>query len=438
VRPTLFYLPQQIGPLPLFGWGWVLIVWALGTSLAIAWAWRHEDSRREIVGQLPFIGLVALVIVVVLPHLQIPGRGLAIRGYGLMMLLGVVSGVTLAARRAWQMRLTPDVIYSLALWMFVAGIVGARLFFVIEYWPTFAGPSTKQTLLAIVNFTKGGLVVYGSVIGGLAAGAWFLVRRGLPPLAMADLVAPSLTIGLTLGRIGCLMNGCCFGGLCESSLPSQHFPAGSPPYMQQLYDGRLLGMSFREVDRRTLVVTDVVPGGLAERSGIQTGERLSSWPLFQGDERGESTLPTAERLEQDMRDPQDSPVIVLVRRNGKPPIEWSFQQLPKVSLPVHPAQLYAAFNALLLTILLWLLMPVRRYDGVVFATLFTLYPISRFLLEIIRSDERGQFGTALTISQWISLAALAGTLLLWLFVLKIGRPATQDFSAFDTSPAANA
>jgi phosphatidylglycerol:prolipoprotein diacylglycerol transferase len=65
---------------------------------------------------------------------------------------------------------------------------------------------------------------------------------------------------------------------------------------------------------------------------------------------------------------------------------------------------------------LWLYYPFRRRDGEVFALLITLHPISRFLLEMIRSDEPGQFGTELTISQWLSLGLLAAAGVLWWYV----------------------
>jgi len=67
---------------------------------------------------------------------------------------------------------------------------------------------------------------------------------------------------------------------------------------------------------------------------------------------------------------------------------------------------------------LWLYFPFRLRDGEVFALLLTLHPISRFLLELIRDDEPGQFGTALTISQWLSLVMLLVATGLWWYLLR--------------------
>jgi phosphatidylglycerol:prolipoprotein diacylglycerol transferase len=90
-------------------------------------------------------------------------------------------------------------------------------------------------------------------------------------------------------------------------------------------------------------------------------------------------------------------------------VRWQSLSGPARSVPVHPAQLYAAIDAALLALLLWAWYPLRRRDGELFALLLLLHPVSRFLLEMIRTDEPGQFGTSLSISQWLSaLLFLAG------------------------------
>ena len=80
--------------------------------------------------------------------------------------------------------------------------------------------------------------------------------------------------------------------------------------------------------------------------------------------------------------------------------------LPTRSLRVHPTQIYSAITAALLCATLWYFWPVRKADGEVFALMLILYPIARFLHEIIRRDEAGQFGTEFTISQWVSVATV--------------------------------
>jgi CDGSH-type Zn-finger protein len=85
------------------------------------------------------------------------------------------------------------------------------------------------------------------------------------------------------------------------------------------------------------------------------------------------------------------------------------------SLPVHPAQLYAAVDAAILAVLACLASatPLARRDGQVFALVLTLHPISRLLLEAIRVDEPPALGTPLSISQLVSLVLLAAAAALW-------------------------
>jgi len=99
------------------------------------------------------------------------------------------------------------------------------------------------------------------------------------------------------------------------------------------------------------------------------------------------------------------------------------ESLPQRSLPLHPAQIYASLNALFLAVLLYVAWPWPRRDGVILAYGLILYGILRILEEVIRDDERGQFGTPLTISQWVSIAGIAAGigLLVWLRSRPIGR-----------------
>ena len=97
-------------------------------------------------------------------------------------------------------------------------------------------------------------------------------------------------------------------------------------------------------------------------------------------------------------------------------LRWLSASGPPRSVPVHATQLYSAIDAGLLALVLWFFFPFRRHDGEVFALLITVHPISRFFLEMIRRDEPGQFGTSLTISQWLSLAILALSVALWIYI----------------------
>lgn len=411
MRPTLFFIPHQIGPLPVFGLGWVLLVWAV---VVLVWglrSWPDAARRRAFIQQLPFTLVLGAFVAWVLPALEqrdSDGQplGLAIRGYGVFLLLGVLSAVALAAHQARQVGLAAEVVYNLGLWLLIGGIVGARAFYVIEYWKDFQRGSFWETAVAVLKFTEGGLVVYGAIVVGLAAGAVYVCRIRLPILAVADLIAPSLALGLAFGRLGCLMTGCCYGGTCELPMPCLQFPVGSPAYDRQLENGTIWGVTFKPHDRDGLEVVQVRAGSSAEQRGIRSGDRVRQYRVT-----------PLQKVYQALTRHADLEIAAVVELHDGRQIVWTVADLPTKSVPVHPTQVYASINALFLTLLGWLLYPIRRRDGVVFATVFTLYPISRFLLEIIRDDEPGQFGTPLTISQWFCIATLLLVGLLWVKIL---------------------
>ena len=336
-------------------------------------------------------------------------EGLPIRGYGVMLLLAVAAGVGLAAWRGRRLGIDPELIFTLAFWAFVPAIIGARAFYVIEYWDEFQrGPNT---LWAILNVTQGGLVVYGSVIGGIAGLVAFIYKYKMPPLATFDLVVPSFVLGMAIGRIGCLLNGCCFGGVCD--LPwAVTFPADSPPYLHQVQHGETFvqGVRIAGEPGAEPVITEVRPGSPAAAQGLKPGQKIVAI--------GAIPIRTAGQARRELLRAQeiDTEMTIQVsasRRAAKWPITGP---LPR-SEPVHPTQLYSSLNGLVLFLVLVAYAPFRRRDGEIWALFLTLYPITRFLLEIIRTDEPGVFGTGLTISQVVSLILLLCAVVFWAHVL---------------------
>jgi phosphatidylglycerol:prolipoprotein diacylglycerol transferase len=254
--------------------------------------------------------------------------------------------------------------------------------------------------------TQGGLVVYGSLIGGAAAGMWFIRKHGLPMLAMMDLLAPSFMLGLAIGRIGCLLNGCCHGGVCDSPLGIS-FPAGSPPYVQQRSLGELHGFHIRERrETKSIVVDAVQPGSSAAAAGLTPGMVIAA---ING-----QPVASFENAKQLLA--KSSPTVHLQTLAGQITIDAGY--FPARSRPVQPTQIYSSINAALICLLLWSYHPFRRRDGEVAALMLVLYPITRFLLEIVRTDEPGQFGTGLSISQLISLGAIWLAVALWVYIMR--------------------
>lgn len=319
------------------------------------------------------------------------------------------------------MGLEADLMVSLVFWMFVPGILGARLFYIIEYWHDYQKATFGQTLAAAVNITKGGLVVYGSLIGGLVGYALFVRKHRLPLLAIGDLLAPCLLLGLALGRMGCLLNGCCFGGACE--LPwAVTFPLGSPVYDQEVMHrerpslGQLLGMTLGVDGAAEPVLEAVEPDGPLGKSGLRRGDRLTRIAGHAPRDAAEADLLLQHALVH--QEP-----FSIETADGRT-FEVTDLPVPPRSLPVHPTQPYSAINALLICLFLLAYEPFRRRDGELFALMLTIYPVTRFLLEIIRTDESAIFGTGLSISQNVSLLVMLGVAALWFHILRRPRGIT--------------
>jgi len=413
MQQTLFFIPHWLldGPL-VVGWLCVGVIFLL-------WQYFKHGNSNETWSFVPVFLIVAAVFHFVIPRVEVfginpadptgPGivQGLAVRGYGLMLLTAIVAGVVLVMLRCEKIGVTRDQITQLAFWMMLCGIAGARIFYVVQKSDQFFPDGISLSAIPrIINMTQGGLVVYGSLIGGSLAGLIFFKINQLPVWKTADLIAPGMVLGLAIGRIGCLMNGCCYGGVCSNDYPAVTFPAGSPPYMRQLETGDLLGIS-GTFDRNPetqfpVSVSHVNADSFAHRHGIVVDDQIRiSW-IQPGDS---DLLRFAKGAIGQTTFDRNWPTAVIQTQTGNT-ITVPISALPARSARTHPTQIYSAINALLLSLVLWYFWTLKRRDGQVFALMLILYPIGRFLMEIVRQDEAGQFGTGLTISQLVSLGML--------------------------------
>jgi phosphatidylglycerol:prolipoprotein diacylglycerol transferase len=332
--------------------------------------------------------------------------GVPVRGYGVMLMFGVISAVAIANRRIERIGISRDAFLSLALWVILGGLVGARLFYVVQKWNEL-GDSLLEKISVALQFTEGGLVVYGSVLGGMAGLVIWTWRNRVRPLPLLDAVVPAFFIGLALGRIGCLLNGCCYGGVCESHLPAITFPPGSPAYMDQLEHGQLLGLRTqkRGADKAQQIESLDADGWGASR-GLKAGQVLRKVDIFVAPPSPDN--PTAPpELEANL--------IVDERRLSVPS-----ESFPKRSLPVHPSQIYASISGFLLCLWTLSIPHWEKRPGLVFGAGWVAYGIVRILEEIIRVDEQGVFGTPLSISQWVSALGIAAGLFILFWTFRYG------------------
>lgn len=350
--PVLYRIPLDLawdlGPLgrvPLFGFGIILFLWTLyGVWMFVSnrSAHRAEPKVPQNHSWLITWGLIAAVIAFGIPRLQgLPQfkDGVPIFGYGLMLFIGFTAASSLAAWRAEREGLSKEVIWDLAMWLFIPGIVGARLFYLIQYGDrVFAGVPLAQWPLTAVNLSQGGIVLYGALLGGAAGYFSFCYFRRIRPLGLADIVVPSVFVGIGFGRIGCFLYGCCYGA--QTDLPwGVQFPQTSMAFMAM-------------VEKHKLAETALCTPAL------------------------------------------------------------------------HPTQIYSSIDGFMIAALTTWYFSRRRRNGEVLAVALIIYPITRFCMELLRADEGGQFGTSLTISQWISIALFIVNLPFMYYLSR--RPAVRD------------
>ncbi len=432
---TLFFIPPEFAGWPVFGPGLLLAVWAVASVVLLAWLVRRQGFNADTWSYVPILLLIGAIIGWVLPALC-ERQGLPIRGYGVMIMLAVIAAVSLAAWRAKRWGLDPDLIFSLAFWMLVPGIIGARAFYVIEYWSDYWRWYTDPNgglgpfLGEVINVAKGGLVVYGAFFGGVAGLLLFVRRERLPLLALADLIAPSLALGLAIGRIGCLMNGCCYGAVCDYpwavTFPAGRPPDYTPPYRAQVERGQMYGFTLSGNPQAEPRVLAVRPDSPADRAGLKPGDRLQSI-------NGDKLAATEHAYWALLRAfGQRQPLRMQVA--GRPEITLPAIEPPERSLRVHPTQIYSVIDGLALCLLLLVFDRFHRRDGELFALLISIYPITRFFIESLRTDEAAVLGTGMSISQNVSLLVFVCAAALWFHILR--RPPQMAFSAKNRGGAA--
>lgn len=137
----------------------------------------------------------------------------AIRSYGLMLALSFLCGILIARWRGRRVGIPFQGIMDLSVVIIISSIVGSRAFYVAFHLDEFSANP-----LDIINPFQSsgevgiqGLTMYGGVILSLMMSLWYLKRHRLPIWRVTDVMAPSVAFGIFLTRIGCFLNGCCFG-----------------------------------------------------------------------------------------------------------------------------------------------------------------------------------------------------------------------------------
>ncbi|HON10045.1 MAG TPA: prolipoprotein diacylglyceryl transferase [Chitinispirillaceae bacterium] len=156
-----------------------------------------------------------------------------IHSYGFMLALSFLLGIWLSSYKAKKEGLNPETIADMGFWIILSAIVGSRLYYVFLHFEEFKGNLTSIFNPFQDGFIGiGGLVMYGGFIGAIVAGILYFKIKKIPFLPYADISAPSVGIGIFLTRIGCFLNGCCYGASNTGSL-GVSFPLESPAGVYQ-------------------------------------------------------------------------------------------------------------------------------------------------------------------------------------------------------------
>ena len=155
---------------------------------------------------------------ITIEHLQnhITIFGFSIAFYGIIIGIGMLLGITLAARDAERRGIGEDTVYDFALLGIVCGVIGARLYYVFFQWDNYRG-----NLLEILNLRAGGLAIYGGVIGGILSLMFYCKRKKQNFLNLADSLILGVLVGQILGRWGNFFNAEAFGRYTDSLFAMQ-------------------------------------------------------------------------------------------------------------------------------------------------------------------------------------------------------------------------
>jgi phosphatidylglycerol:prolipoprotein diacylglycerol transferase len=316
---------------------------------------------------------------------ELPFIHITVKSYGLMMVIGFLTAIFIIRRLSRDITPDPQMITNAALYSLIAGVVGSRIFYVVHHYQEFQGRA-----FSVFAIWKGGLELLGGVILAITVILLYLRYHKLPIRKYLDILAIGLMSALVFGRIGCFMNGCCFGR--PTDLPwGVRFPYGAPAYRSQT--------SPNELRDRSEPQLQLPPGYYDEYDYLKPFEQLTEQQKQQVSLRGDG----AYRC-----------------------------------LPVHPTQLYASVNAAIGCLLLYLFWRRAQkaqkenkrgfltQSGCIFALMFLYYGITRFVLEFIRDDNPFEYAWWIvyegkTVSQNIGIYMMVFAIVL-IFIFQRMRP----------------
>lgn len=206
MRPVLV----QLGP-----WDYTAlpIIFAVLYAIMVAWQWAESrygqgqklNGKRLAITAIPaaLLSLLALWAVNKVAPVEI-------KAWGTMLVVAFTAGTAYMALYGDRKVIKPAETIDLALYALIGAVIGSRVIFVALDWGMYAGHPAK-----LFNVWEGGLSFHGGLLGALLAGVLFAHRRRKKFWALTDVAAPGIALGYAFARIGCFLNGCCHGHVCE-------------------------------------------------------------------------------------------------------------------------------------------------------------------------------------------------------------------------------
>jgi phosphatidylglycerol:prolipoprotein diacylglycerol transferase len=151
-----------------------------------------------------------------------------------MLLIAFFVAVWMAKRRAPRFGLTPQNVYDGAFWALILGVFGARIVYILQEWKYYSAHTSE-----ILSWQFAGLTSFGAIIFGIIGLYVYCRKQKISLIRMLDVIAGPFLIAHAIGRVGCLLNGCCYGGVCD--LPWGIHVAGQTALFHpaQIYDSLL-------------------------------------------------------------------------------------------------------------------------------------------------------------------------------------------------------
>ncbi len=193
--------------------------------------------------------IVVLFLGVILVHpVLITIGNIELYSYGFMIGLGVILGLIIASKRMEQAGLNPDDFFSFFVIIIICGIVGGRLIHVV------LNKSSYPTFKSVLDLREGGFAIHGVLLGGLLGSLAYCIAKRVRPGTLLDIIVPSVALGQSLGRIGCFLNGCCYGIPTNGNwgVQTRYAPGLRHPY--QLYESAadfLLFLGLMRLSKKT-------------------------------------------------------------------------------------------------------------------------------------------------------------------------------------------